>query len=204
MSRISEERKETLLRRYGNKTINTDAGPVGRRPGGFGRPGVPRAGMKSGKPKNISATINRLLAYIGRDRIKILFVFACVLGSNLSGLGGSYILRPIINNLVSAELSVEEKIDSLVIGILIMACINFIGVICIYLQQRIMIGVSQNALFKIREELFSKIQKLPLKYHDAHTHGDIMSRFTNDLDSVGEMLNNTMVQVQNEEAFLKD
>lgn len=195
MSRISEERKETLLRRYGNKTINTDAGPVGRRPGGFGRPGVPRAGMKSGKPKNISATINRLLAYIGRDRIKILFVFACVLGSNLSGLGGSYILRPIINNLVSAELSVEEKIDSLVIGILIMACINFIGVICIYLQQRIMIGVSQNALFKIREELFSKIQKLPLKYHDAHTHGDIMSRFTNDLDSVGEMLNNTMVQV---------
>jgi len=59
----------------------------------------------------------------------------------------------------------------------------------------IMIGVSQNALIRIREELFRKIQKLPLKYHDTHTHGDIMSRFTNDLDAVGEMLNNTMSQI---------
>jgi len=58
-----------------------------------------------------------------------------------------------------------------------------------------MIGVSQNALIRIREELFRKIQKLPLKYHDTHTHGDIMSRFTNDLDAVGEMLNNTMSQI---------
>jgi len=58
-----------------------------------------------------------------------------------------------------------------------------------------MVRVSQNALVKIREELFGKIQKLPLKYHDTHTHGDIMSRFTNDLESVGEMLNNTMVQI---------
>jgi ABC transporter transmembrane region./ABC transporter. len=58
-----------------------------------------------------------------------------------------------------------------------------------------MIGVSQNALVKIREELFRKIQKLPVKYHDTHTHGDVMSRFTNDLDSVGEMLNNTLSQI---------
>ena len=80
-------------------------------------------------------------------------------------------------------------------GILILACIYLVGVICTYLQQRIMIVVSQNALVKIREELFRKIQKLPLKYHDAHTHGDIMSRFTNELDSVGEMLNHTMVHI---------
>jgi len=76
-----------------------------------------------------------------------------------------------------------------------MACIYLAGVVCSYLQQRIMIGVSQNALIRIREELFRKIQKLPLKYHDTHTHGDIMSRFTNDLDAVGEMLNNTMSQI---------
>jgi ATP-binding cassette subfamily B multidrug efflux pump len=203
MSHISEERKEVLLRRYGNKTINTTngpggmklPGPGGRRPGGFGGHGGPRGGMSGGKPKNTSATINRLLAYIGRDKFKILFVFACVLGSSLTNLGGSYILRPIINNLVSADRTVEEKISNLVIGILIMACIYFIGVICLYLQQRIMIGVSQNALVKIREELFRRIQKLPVKYHDTHTHGDIMSRFTNDLDSVGEMLNNTMSQI---------
>jgi len=103
MSRISEERKEVLLRRYGN--INATAGSAGMRPGvpggrrpGFGGPGGPRAGIGGGKPKNASATIKRLLAYIGRDKIKILFVFACVIGSSLASLVGSYILRPVINN----------------------------------------------------------------------------------------------------------
>ncbi|MFY9295220.1 MAG: ABC transporter ATP-binding protein, partial [Caldicoprobacterales bacterium] len=122
-------------------------------------------------------------------------VFICVLGSSVTNLGGSYILRPIINNLVAADRTVEEKINNLAIGILIMISIYIVGVICSYLQQRIMIGVSQNALIKIREDLFRKVQKLPLKYHDTHTHGDIMSRFTNDLDSVGEMLNHTMTQI---------
>ena len=164
----------------------------GRRPGG---PGGPHGGIGGGKPKNTYAAINRLLSYIGRDKAKILFVFACVLGSTLANLGGSYILRPVINNLVSADRSAEEKLSNLGLGILIMAGIYFVGVICSYLQQQIMIGVSQNALVRIREELFSRIQKLPVKYHDTHTHGDIMSRFTNDLDSVGEMLNNTLPQI---------
>jgi len=203
MSHISEERKEALLRRYGNNTINTaggpggmkPGGPGGRRPGGFGGPGGHRGAMGGGKPKNANATVNRLLAYIGRDKVKILLVFACVLGSTLSGLGGSYILRPIINNLVSADRSAGEKINYLLTGILILAGIYFVGIICTYLQQRIMAGVSQNALVRIRRELFFKIQRLPLKYHDTKTHGDIMSRFTNDLDSVGEMLNNTLPQV---------
>ena len=194
MSRISQERKETLLRRYGNKT-DAMGGPGRRGPGGPRGPRGHRVGMSGGKPRNMSATINRLLAYIGRDKFKILFALVCVLGSSMTNLGGSYILRPIINNLVSADRTVEEKINNLAIGILIMVCIYFTGVICSYLQQRIMIGVSENALVKIREELFSKVQKLPLKYHDTHTHGDIMSRFTNDLDAVGMMLNHTMTHI---------
>jgi len=201
MSRLSEKRKETLLRRYGN--INAAAGPGGMKPGGpggrrhggFGGRGGPRSGIGGGKPKNATATINRLLAYIGRDKFKILFVFAFVLGGTLANLAGSYILRPIINNLVTAERTAEEKLSYLVIGILIMAGIYLVGIACTYLQQRIMIGVSQNALVKIREDLFGKVQKLPVKYHDTHTHGDTMSRFTNDLDAVGEMLNSTMVQI---------
>jgi len=189
MSRISEERKEILLRRYGSKAT---AGPRGGRPGG---PRGPRSRMGGGKPKNMSATINRLLSYIGKDKVKILFVFACVLVNSLSSLAGSYILRPVINNLVSIDRTASEKINNLVMGILIMACIYLVGVICFYLQQKIMIGVSQNALIKIREDLFRKIQRLPVKYHDTHAHGDVMSRFTNDLDSVGEMLNHTMSQI---------
>ncbi|ANX01090.1 multidrug ABC transporter ATP-binding protein [Thermoclostridium stercorarium subsp. leptospartum DSM 9219] len=195
MSHISEERKEILLRRYGN--INATAGP-GKMPmpgPGGRRPGGPHGRIGGSKPKNASATVNRLLAYIGRDKIKILFVLACVLGSTLTNLAGSYILRPIINNLVSSGKTAQEKVSNLLIGILTMAGIYLVGAVCSYLQQRIMIGVSQNALIKIREDLFSKIQRLPLKYHDTHTHGDLMSRFTNDLDSVGEMLNNTLPQI---------
>lgn len=201
MSAMSEKRKEELLRRYGRKTANNPgdsggikAGHIKVRPGGFGGPRGPHGGMGGGKPKNAGVAINRLLAYIGRDMVKILTVFGCVLGSTLSALGGSYLLRPIINNLVSQR-TAEEKLSSLLLGILIMAGIYAVGVICNYLQQQIMIGVSQHALVRIRKELFGKIQKLPVKYHDTHSHGDLMSRFTNDLESVGEMLNNTLPQV---------
>lgn len=194
MSHIREERKEALLRRYGSKTVNTGMGPERRGPGGFRGPG-PRGGIGGGKPKNASATINRLLSYIGKDKYKILFVFACLLGASITNLAGSYILRPVINNLVSVDSSAGEKIKNLTTGIIAMSCIYLVGVACTYLQSRIMIGVSQNALVRIREDLFRKIQRLPVKYHDTHTHGDLMSRFTNDLDSVGEMLNNTMVQI---------
>jgi len=202
MSKLSEERKEILLRRYGNKPMNMPGGPGrmagpgpgGRRPG-MG-PGGPRGmAMMGGKPKNTSATIRRLFAYIGRDKIKILFVLFCVLGSSLTNLAGSYIMRPVINNLIAADKTAQEKVRNLFIGIIAMAAIYFVGILSSYLQQRIMIGVSQNALVKIRNELFSKMQKLPVKYHDTHTHGDLMSRFTNDLDSVGEMLNNTLSQI---------
>lgn len=194
---ISEKRKEELLRRYGSKNVNHPTGGgletshIKMRPGG---PKGPHAGMGGGKPKNAGTTINRLLAYIGRDKINIFIVFLCVLGSTLSNLGGGYLLRPIINNLVSHR-TVAEKMSNLITGILIMAGIYVVGVICTYLQQHIMIGVSQNALVRIRRELFGKIEKLPVKYHDTHTHGDVMSRFTNDLESVGEMLNNTLPQI---------
>ncbi len=206
MSHISEKRKEELLRRYGSKPENAAGGPGGNKPGAFkgmrpgGRPGPgpggPRGpmGAMGGKPKNVSATVNRILAYIGRDKMKILIVLACVLGSTLASLGGSYILRPVINNLV-ADTSNEVKLNNLLLGILVMGGIYLVGIACAYLQQRIMIGVSQKALVRIREELFGRIQKLPVKYHDTHTHGDVMSRFTNDLDSVGEMLNNTLPQI---------
>ena len=120
----------------------------------------------------------------------MLFAFWQSLGS----LGGVY-LRPIINNLVDKDLSSVDKINNLMSGLALMAAIYLVGVICSYLQQRIMIMVSQKALVKIREDLFKKIERLPLKYHDTHTHGDVMSRFTNDLDLVGEMLNNTMTQI---------
>lgn len=191
MGSITEERKETLLKRYGGSKNGTPSG-MGRR-GGFGGP--PRGGMAFGKPKNAVSTISKLLEYIGKDKAKIIFSLVCVIISSVASLAGSYLLRPIINGLIKEEFTGTQKLNNLITGLLIMAAVYLAGVACSYLQQRIMIGVSQSVLLKVRGDLFTKAQKLPLKYHDTHTHGDIMSRFTNDLDAVGEMLNNTMQQI---------
>ena len=76
-----------------------------------------------------------------------------------------------------------------------MMCIYLVGILAQYLQQRIMVTVSQDAICKLRNDLFGKLQKLPVRYYDTNNHGDVMSRFTNDVDAVGEMLNNTVVQL---------
>ena len=118
-------------------------------------------------------------------------VVLCIIAGTIANLAGSYMLRPIINGLTSESGSVS----SLLQGIIAMICIYLVAVIAQYLQQRIMIGVSQNAIQKLRNDLFQKIQKLPVRYYDTNNHGDVMSRFTNDVDAVGEMLNNTVVQL---------
>ena len=80
-------------------------------------------------------------------------------------------------------------------SLLLMGCIYAVGIVAQYLQSRIMISVSQNALQKLRDDLFRKLEKLPVRFYDTNNHGDIMSRFTNDVDAVGEMLNNTINQL---------
>lgn len=106
-------------------------------------------------------------------------------------LAGSYLLRPIINGLTSETGSAA----SLGKGLLVMAAVYLVGIAAQYCQQRIMIGISQNAIQTLRNDLFQKLQKLPLRYYDTNHHGDVMSRFTNDVDAIGEMLNNTVVQL---------
>lgn len=194
MSQLSEERKQELIDKYG-KNNSSDAvnGPKQRGPGGGGRrnPGM----HASGKPKNVAPVMKRLLGYIRKDVYRILFVFFCLLVGTFASLASNYILRPVINNLVDTNRSIEERINNLLIGIMVMAMIYLVGVITTYLNHRIMVNVSQNALVSLREDLFNKVQKLPLKYHDSHTHGEIMSRFTNDLDVVSQMINNTLTHM---------
>ena len=149
----------------------------------------------SGKPKNTAATIKRLFSYLNEYKIKIGFAFLCVIVSTASNLAGSYMLRPIINGLVAEGVSAEEKIVTLLTNVGIMAVIYLFGVLANYLQQRTMINVSQNALFNLRKELFSKMQKLPIRFFDTRSTGEVMSRYTNDVDTIGEMLNSTIVQI---------
>lgn len=151
--------------------------------------------QKKQKPKNTKATAKRLFSYLEQEKHKIAAAFVCVLVSSASTLCGSYLLRPIINGLIDSTKTSHQKITSLMAGLALMAVVYVLGVGATYLQGRIMISVSQGTLKRIREHLFRKVQKLPVRYFDTNPTGDIMSRFTNDVDIIGEMLNSTLVQI---------
>ena len=151
--------------------------------------------QKKQKPKNTKATAKRLFSYLEQEKHKIAAAFVCVLVSSASTLCGSYLLRPIINGLIDSTKTSQQKITSLMAGLALMAVVYVLGVGATYLQGRIMISVSQGTLKRIREHLFRKVQKLPVRYFDTNPTGVIMSRFTNDVDIIGEMLNSTLVQI---------
>lgn len=189
---MEQDRIERLQKKYApKKGAEPVKGAMMKGPGPGRGPGRGQgAGMPGGKPKNMKKTIGRIFQYIGADTPKLVLVFFCVIVNTVASLTGSYMLRPIINNITEGK-----GIEALARGLILMACVYLVAVVCQYAQQRIMISVSQNALQKLRNDLFSKVQKLPVRFYDTHNHGDIMSRFTNDVDVVGEMLNNTVVQV---------
>lgn len=191
---MDEIRAERLRKKYARKADQMPAGPGGGpRPGGRagGGPGGRRGPQMGGaKPKNVKQTLARLWGYISREKGKLLVVALCVVANTLASLAGSYILRPVINGLTSGD-----GMTVLISGITAMAIIYAVGLVAQYLQQRIMVGVSQRALQKLRNDLFEKIQKLPVRFYDTNNHGDVMSRFTNDVDTIGEMMNNTVVQL---------
>ena len=171
------------------------------------RRGGRAAAMNGGKPKNSGATVRRLLSYMGKDKWFVFLALICVLVFSGATLAGSYLLSPIIDRLTeSARLALQapaseraavlaEGIKILLQGVLTMLVVYGFGVVANYLQQRIMIGVSQRALILIRKDLFNHIQNLPVRYFDTNSTGDIMSRFTNDVDMIGELLNNTVIQM---------
>lgn len=191
---MRQEKLEYLQKKYESRLNPSEDMVMGaamesRPKGPKGGPGAKN--MAVGKPKNVRKTVGRLFGYISQDKWKLVVVCLCVVGGTVSNLAGSYMLRPIINGLTSEDGSVAFLLK----GILTMMCIYLVGILAQYVQQRIMVTVSQGAICKLRNDLFGKLQKLPVKYYDTHNHGDVMSRFTNDVDAVGEMLNNTVVQL---------
>ncbi len=162
--------------------------------------------MMGGKPKNAKETVGRLLVYVGRDKVKVIVALLCAIGSSAATIAGSYLLAPVIDGIANtfqksvadpanAAAIIHDGLEVLLAGLAGMACVFLAGILATYFQQRIMIGVSQRALKSIRKDLFDHIQKLPIKYFDTNATGDIMSRFTNDVDTIGEMLNSTIIQL---------
>ncbi len=175
----------------------------GRGPGGPGPGGMPGGR----KPKETRATIKRLLGYLGRDKGFVIAALVCVIVFSGATLAGSYLLSPIVDDLTNCanqvmKAAAGERADliaagtlRLLRGVLIMLVVYGVGVVANYVQQRIMIGVSQRALIRIRKDLFDHLQELSVRYFDTNSTGDIMSRFTNDVDMIGELLNNTVIQL---------
>ncbi len=178
---------EELQKRY-----NKAAAAPKRGMGGGRRRRVPG---EKGKPKDTKKTIKRLWAYVAKYKWKLVVVLICMLFSTSSALLGSYIMRPIINTVADASTPAEERLLSLAKTIGLMMIIYGIGVIASYLQQRIMMKVSLSASEALRNDLFNKLQSLPIRFFDSESTGGIMSRFTNDIDNIDMMMHSTLTQL---------
>lgn len=157
-----------------------------------------RALAASGKPQNLRNSVVRLLKYITHERVLIIAAITSAIIYTVSSLTASYLLRPIINKFIyydGAESDLSGRIEGLAVWLLLLAVVYGVSVLTQWLQQRLMLQASQRMLLRMREELFSKLQSMPVRYFDTHATGDIMSRFTNDVDTIGEMLNTTLVQI---------
>ena len=214
------ERKRTLedlQKQYGvSSAPEKKRGPMG---GPHGGPGGQRG---KGKPKNMGATVKRLIHYVGAYKFRFIIVIVCMLLNTATSLFGSYMLAPIINRLTffvtgtqgsmstmeSFADSIIEKICTLpviasfmsttagavtgyiIAAIGLLAAVYVVSIVCTYLQARIMLSISQNSVERIRNELFAKMQTLPVRYYDRNSTGDLMSRYTNDIDNIDVMLTN--------------
>ena len=205
---------EQLQKQYNKKAVAMKMG---------GGPRGPRI-AGGGKMKNSRATISRMLSYLSPYKFRLLAVLVCMLCSTVTALFGSYLLGPIINKLTqfvspnkAYEMSAMEKLAEKIISVFtgpvgenatqselmgyivsvisILAVVYAVGIISNYLQARLMLSISQGSIQTIRNDLFTKLQRLPVRYFDQNPTGEIMSRFTNDIDNIDVMINNSLTSL---------
>ena len=146
--------------------------------------------LSAKRPENLKGTVKKLLGYMGNHKFLFLLVAILTTISALSGLLGTYMLKPIVNNYI-----VPGNMKGLFYAVLFMGVVYLAGVLSSFGYTQLMVRAAQKITAEIREDLFRHIQKLPLRYFDTKTHGDIMSRFTNDVDTVSDALNNSFAMV---------
>ncbi|WP_303971668.1 ABC transporter ATP-binding protein [Faecalicoccus pleomorphus] len=141
------------------------------------------------KPQNITQTIRKLMQYMGNHALLFVLVGILVALSALGNLLGTYMIRPVVNEVLNTGL------DKAFLQILLMAFIFLIGVLSALGYTQIMAVAAQKVVKDIRQDLFHVLQKLPLSFFDTHSHGELMSRFTNDVDTVSDALNNSFAMM---------
>ena len=145
--------------------------------------------LSAKKPKHLGYTLRTLLSYMGRHKFLLLAVAVLVTISALANLLGTYMIRPVVNNLATGGM------EDLLRGVVLTALIYLTGALAALGYTQTMVKAAQKVLYDIRRDLFAHLQKLPLRFFDTRRHGDVMSYFTNDVDTISDALNNSFAMV---------
>ena len=155
----------------------------------------PRRGFTGGKrAKDAKGTLKRLIGYIAKgNKARLAIVFVLLLISTIASVASSLFLKSLIDDYIAPLIGQSAPDFSPLFGALtMMACIYLAGMLASYLQTRLMIPVAQGTLKTIRDDMFSHMQTLPIKYFDTHTHGNVMSYYTNDTDTLRQMISQSL------------
>ena len=166
-------------------------GPRGPHGGGPGR--GPRGGF--GKPKDLKGTALRTVKYIAARPVLLVAALLCVVAEAVLSVAATYVQKPIIDGLATAVKAGQADWPGLVTSCASLVGIYLLVAAALYVEANLMAQLAQKGCNKLRKELFDKLQQLPLNYFDAHTHGELMSRFTNDADNVQMALQQSVVQL---------
>ncbi|MCI7472341.1 MAG: ABC transporter ATP-binding protein/permease [Clostridiales bacterium] len=145
--------------------------------------------LSAKKPKHLGYTLRTLLSYMGRHKFLLLVVAVLVTVSALANLLGTYMIRPVVNHLATGG------VEALLRGVILTALIYLTGALAAWGYTQTMVKAAQKVLYDIRRDLFAHLQKLPLRFFDTRRHGDVMSYFTNDVDTISDALNNSFAMV---------
>ena len=155
--------------------------------------GGPGARVMGEKPVSARQSLKFLWGYLKARKGLLVLAFLMVLINTVASLAGTNYLEPIIDNFLDPETAIgspAERLAGLAKGVTTLGCIYLLSVAAAYLQSRLMVKVAQNTINEIREDLFNHLQELPVRFFDSRTTGDVMSRFTNDVDTLNDALQN--------------
>ena len=168
-------------------------------PPGKGPHGPHHGGPGPGMGGNPIPLLKRVLRYAFKEyKLHFAVVVLCIIGAAVASLRGTLFMRTLIDDfIVPLTKSSNPDFSSLKVALMGLACIYFIGILCSYAYNRIMVNVSQGVLKKLRIDIFTHMESLPIRYFDTHSHGDIMSVYTNDVDTLRQLISQSIPQLIN-------
>ena len=153
--------------------------------------------MRGGvKPQDVGRTIRRLMSYVARYRLRLLLVVLCIILSAVASVLSSTFIGVLIDDYISPLLLQAEPVfTGLARALGVMVCVYVVGMVSGYFYNRLMVNVAQGVLKNVRDEMFAHMQTLPIRSFDTHSHGEVMSHFTNDTDTLRQMIAQALPQV---------